>query len=139
VSPVGVANWITGDFAHLINDRGVDISAVHVRPGDVGALVGMVERREITGAAGKQVLEEMFRTGESPADIVDRLDLRQVGDEAALESLADKVLTENPALVQTYKSGKLNAIQAMVGRAMAESKGKANPQRMREILEAKLS
>jgi aspartyl-tRNA(Asn)/glutamyl-tRNA(Gln) amidotransferase subunit B len=99
----------------------------------------MVERREITGAAGKQVLEEMFRTGESPADIVDRLDLRQVGDEAALESLADKVLTENPALVQTYKSGKLNAIQAMVGRAMAESKGKANPQRMREILEAKLS
>jgi aspartyl-tRNA(Asn)/glutamyl-tRNA(Gln) amidotransferase subunit B len=81
----------------------------------------------------------MFSSGQGPEQIVNRLDLRQVGDESALEGLAVEILAENPKLVETYRSGKHNAIQALVGRAMAKSKGKANPQRIREILESRLT
>lgn len=137
-SPAGVANWVTGDLARLANERGSVPGDTLVSPDDLALLVGMVECGEITGAAGKQVLEEMARSGEKPADVVDRLDLRQLADDSSLETLAHEVLAENPSLVDTYRSGKLNAIQALVGKAMAKSKGKANPQRMREILETRL-
>jgi aspartyl-tRNA(Asn)/glutamyl-tRNA(Gln) amidotransferase subunit B len=138
-TPAGLANWISGDAARLLNERGETFQTIAVAPEDIARLVGMVEAGEITGAAGKQVLEAMFSSGQGPEGIVNRLDLRQVGDESALEGLAVEILAENPKLVETYRSGKHNAIQALVGRAMAKSKGKANPQRIREILESRLT
>jgi aspartyl-tRNA(Asn)/glutamyl-tRNA(Gln) amidotransferase subunit B len=137
-SAAGLANWITGDLARLSNERGVGLTSTPVTARHLAQLVGMVERSEITGAAGKKVLETMADTGEGPAEVVDRLDLRQVADTSSLEALANEVLAENPKLVETYRGGKQNAIQAMVGKAMAKSQGKANPQKVREILELKL-
>ncbi len=137
-SPAGLANWITGDLARLTHESGAGLQSIPVAAEHVARLVGMVEQSEITGSAGKQVLEAMFTTGERPEAVVDRLDLRQMGDASTLEVLATEVLAENPKLVETYRSGKHNAIQAMVGKAMAKSKGKANPQKVREILEVKL-
>jgi aspartyl-tRNA(Asn)/glutamyl-tRNA(Gln) amidotransferase subunit B len=137
-SPAGIANWITGDVSRLVNERGETFASLPVPPGAVARLVAMVEGNEITGTAGKQVLEAMFAGSTDPDQIVERLDLRQVGDESALADLADEVLAENPKLVETYRGGKQNAIQALVGRAMAKSKGKANPGRVREIMEERL-
>lgn len=137
-SPAGIANWVTGDVARLVNERGESFETISVPAEQVAELVHMVESGKITGTAAKQVLETMFDEGGAPAEIVDRLDLRQLGDESALVSLADEVLAENPKLVETYRSGKQNAIQALVGRAMAKSKGKANPSRIRQIMETRL-
>lgn len=137
-SPAGIANWVTGDVSRLVNERGETFETVTVPAEEVARLVAMVETNEITGAAGKQVLEIMFAGGEGPDHIVERLDLRQMGDESALVDLAEEVLAENPDLVETYQGGKQNAIQALVGRAMAKSKGRANPGRVREIMESRL-
>jgi aspartyl-tRNA(Asn)/glutamyl-tRNA(Gln) amidotransferase subunit B len=98
----------------------------------------MVEGRRISRAAAKQVLEEMVHGGEDPEAIAGRLDLSQIVDEGALERLVDEALEGNPDLVATYLSGKTRAIDALVGKVMGRSKGKANPQAVREILARKL-
>lgn len=138
VPPARLANWVTGDVSRLLNESGVPIEALRLSPASLGTLVTMVEGGAISGASGKQVLDEIFRTGEEPDAIVRRDNLAQIVDPAALEGLVDRVLAENSKLVDTYRAGKTNVFQALMGQAMKASNGKANPQAVREILERKL-
>ena len=138
VPPAPVANWITGDLSALLRESGTG-NGVPVAPAALGALVSMVEREEISGKAAKRVLEETYRTAEDPRAIVDRLDLRQITDEAALEALVDGVLGDNPKLVDQYRGGKMNVIEALAGKAIATSRGKASPSRVKDILRRKLA
>jgi aspartyl-tRNA(Asn)/glutamyl-tRNA(Gln) amidotransferase subunit B len=138
VPAVTVANWVTGDLSRLLNDSGQSIDSMPLTPQSLGKLLSMVESRAISGAAAKQVLEVMFRTGEEPEIIVQREDLGQIADPAALEELVNHVLAANPRLVETYRRGKTNVLQALIGQTMKASKGKANPPAVREILERKL-
>lgn len=133
-----LANWITGDVSRLLNETGERIDQSRLDPAALARLVSMVRDSLISGAAAKQVLEEMYRSGATPETIVERLNLGQIADVTALEAIVDQVLTENQGVVETYRKGKANAIQALVGRVMKASKGKANPALVRDLLLRKL-
>lgn len=133
-----LANWITGDVSRLLNERGKDLKQSRLDPAALAKVVTMVRSNLISGSAAKQVLEEMYLTGEAPEMIVERLNLAQIVDLTALERLVDEVLAGNDSLIDTYHKGKVNALQALMGKVMKASNGKANPPAVRDLLGRKL-
>ncbi len=93
---------------------------------------------EISGPIAKLVLEEMFRTGQRPAEIVKAKGLMQVSDEGTLEKMIDEVLAKNPTQVAQFKEGKQQVLGFLVGQVMKASGGKANPGKVNELLKKKL-
>lgn len=133
-----LANWVTGDVSRLVNESGKRIEDSGLDPAALAKLVSMVRDNLITGKAGKQVLEEMYVSGEHPETIVERLNLAQISDVTALAQIVEQVLGENERAVQDYRKGKANAVQALMGQVMKRSKGKASPASVRDLLLAKL-
>jgi aspartyl-tRNA(Asn)/glutamyl-tRNA(Gln) amidotransferase subunit B len=139
VRPTVVANWTTGDFLRLLNESGSSVSDVPVTPAAFGALISTVDSNRISTPAAKHVLEVMFDTGDDPDAIVERDNLQQIVDVASLDEIVNAVLTSNPNLAETYRGGKTNVLQVLIGKVMQQTKGKANPPLVRQLLEEKLS
>lgn len=98
------------------------------------ALVTAIENGTISGNAGKTVLEEMVLTGKAPDDIIKEKGMGQISDTGALEELVKKAIAANPKAIESFKAGKGQALGAVVGWVMKESKGQANPKIVNEIM-----
>ncbi|RMG60024.1 MAG: Asp-tRNA(Asn)/Glu-tRNA(Gln) amidotransferase subunit GatB [Deltaproteobacteria bacterium] len=138
-NPKGISNWIMAEVLRELNREKVDISETKLKPAHVASIVKLIDEGTISGKIGKSVFEEVYRTGESPEKIVEERGLVQVSDEAALEEIARKVLENHPKEVESYKKGKTGVIGFFVGQVMKETKGKANPKLVNEILRRLLS
>jgi aspartyl-tRNA(Asn)/glutamyl-tRNA(Gln) amidotransferase subunit B len=136
--PKTVANWITGVLFRLMKESGPEICTVQVSPQALAELVGLVEDNTINTNTGKDVLAEMFASGCSARQIVEGRGLAQVSDAAALEQIVAQVLEENPAQVAKYLSGKGQVLGWLMGQVMKATRGKANPQVVRKLLQAQL-
>jgi aspartyl-tRNA(Asn)/glutamyl-tRNA(Gln) amidotransferase subunit B len=99
----------------------------------------MKRKGEVSGPIAKTVLEEMFHTGKSAAEIVKAKGLTQVSDEGALEKIIDEVMARNQQQVLQYRSGKEQVFGFFVGQVMKASGGKANPGKVNELLKRKLA
>jgi aspartyl-tRNA(Asn)/glutamyl-tRNA(Gln) amidotransferase subunit B len=134
-----VANWILGNLFRLMNESGQGIESVRVRPAALAELIDLVESGAINANTGKRVLSEMFESGEDARAIVERKGLAQIGDVGALETAARKVVDANPGEVAKYLAGKETVLGWFFGQVMKETRGKANPGAVREILQRLLS
>ncbi len=132
------ANWVMGDVSGLLKTAGKEIHESPVSARDLGELVGMVARGELTGKLGKDVLAKMFETGEPPSVIVEREGLKTITDSGALEKIIDEVVAANPKQVEQYRGGKASVIGFLVGQVMKASRGQASPAAVNEMLKAKL-
>jgi aspartyl-tRNA(Asn)/glutamyl-tRNA(Gln) amidotransferase subunit B len=132
------ANWLIGDFARVLNAADMDIGDVKLPATNLYAMIALVEEGVISGPAAKQVFEEMFRTGKAPGDVVRELGLEQISGSDELVGVADRVIAANAKAVEDYRGGKQEALKFLVGQAMRESRGRANPETMTEILRARL-
>jgi aspartyl-tRNA(Asn)/glutamyl-tRNA(Gln) amidotransferase subunit B len=132
------ANWIMGDLAFALKHSGATIECSPVAPLDLASLIQTIDSGEISGKIAKQVFEEMRSSGENPADIIDRMGLAQVSDEASLGIVIDKIISENHKQLAEYRSGKTRVIGFFVGQIMKETGGQANPQIVNELLKKKL-
>ncbi|KKT28823.1 MAG: Aspartyl/glutamyl-tRNA(Asn/Gln) amidotransferase subunit B [Candidatus Yanofskybacteria bacterium GW2011_GWA1_44_21] len=99
-------------------------------------LVVRVFHKEISSSAAQTVLKEMFETGKSPENIIKDKDLAQISDTVELESVVEKVIADNPKAVVDFKSGKTASLKFLVGMAMRESRGRANPQILEELIKS---
>src|SRR5206468_3763797 len=102
-------------------------------------LLVMKRKGEVSGPIAKTVLEEMFMTGKSAAEIVKGKGLTQVSDEGALEKIVDEVMAKNTQQLAQYRSGKEQLFGFFVGQVMKGSGGKANPAKVNELLKRKLA
>ncbi|HLV21724.1 MAG TPA: glutamine--tRNA ligase/YqeY domain fusion protein [Polyangiaceae bacterium] len=130
------ASWIVNELAPELRDRGAGGSAVSGR--SVAELVQLIDDGTISGAIGKQVLAEMLKTGDGAGAIVERRGLRQIDDRAALEPVVDQVLASDPEAVARYRAGNKNVLGAFVGMVMKQTRGKANPKLVNELLRRRL-
>lgn len=133
-----VSNWTLGEFSAFLNADGLTADETCVSPQALAELVGLIEDRTISGKQAKDVFAEMTKGHGAPADIVERLGLKQVSDVSAIEAIVDRVLEANPGQVESYRGGKLGLIGFFVGAVMRETKGQANPAVVNEILARKL-
>ena len=119
----------------LINEKGGSTAEIKITPENFGEILIYIAEDKISALAAKDVLAEMFRTGDDPSDIIERLGLWQLSDTNDLEDIASHIITENPKAVEDYKKGKDASLQFLVGQVMKESRGKANPKVVRGIME----
>ncbi len=136
--PKTVANWITGALFRLMKESSVGIADVQVKPRALAELIGLVKNDTINLNTGKEVLEEMFASGRSGRQIVEERGLAQISDATALEKIVAQVLEENPEQVSRYLGGKVQILGWLMGQVMRATRGKANPQVVRELLQAQL-
>jgi len=136
--PKLAANWTLGEVSAAVNRSETPIDRAPVQARALGGLLARVKDHTISGKIAKEVFEAMW-AGEGDADaIIERRGLRQISDEGAIEKLVDDVLAANAGIVAEYRAGKEKAFNSLVGKAMAASKGKANPAQVNAVLRRKL-
>lgn len=133
------ANWIMGDVSATLNREEKTIADSPVSAQALAGLIKRVMDNTINNKTAKDVLKKMWESGDAADAIIERDGLKQTTDTGAIEALIDEVLAANAKAVEEYKSGKLNAINSLMGQCMKASKGKANPAMVTEILTKKLS
>jgi len=136
------ANWVMGELSAVLNKSNQDITQSPVSAELLGGMIKRIKDNTISSNIAKQVFEAMV-SGEGTADeIIENKGLKQLTDTGAIEKLVDDVIAANPDQVRQYqesstdKQGKL--IGFFVGQIMKQSKGKANPQQVNQMLQEKL-
>lgn len=129
-----VSNWMLGDLAKLRNEGGVPIEQSPIPPGNLAELIILINKGTISGKIAKKVLTEMWQSGKKAAVVVEEQGLVQISDTGALEEIITKIVAANPQSAADYKAGKKKAVGFLVGQVMKETKGRANPAAVNELL-----
>ena len=133
------SNWVSVDLQAYLNKAELSITQSPVSPEQLAALINRITDNTISSKIAKTVFEAML-AGEGEADaIIESKGLKQVTDSGAIETLVDAVIANNPAQVEQYRSGKEKVFGFFVGQIMKESKGKANPAQVNQMLKDKLA
>ncbi len=139
VDPKLAANWVLGDLSAAMNRDEIEIEAVRISPAELAGLLARIADGTISGKIAKEVFDAMW-AGEGKADsIIANRGLKQISDEGAIEKIVADVLAANPAIVAEFRAGREKAFNSLVGKAMAATKGKANPAQVNTILKKKLA
>jgi aspartyl-tRNA(Asn)/glutamyl-tRNA(Gln) amidotransferase subunit B len=136
--PRTAANWVRSELLRELEAAGVSPAESPVSPEELGALLRVIDEGKISGKQGKDVLVEMFGTGQTAAAIIEAHGLVQVSDTGEIDGIIDEIIAANPQQLAQYRAGKEALFGFFVGQAMKASKGKANPKIVNERLRAKL-
>jgi aspartyl-tRNA(Asn)/glutamyl-tRNA(Gln) amidotransferase subunit B len=134
-NPKGSSNWILNDLLREQKAAGKDESEIPVSPENLAELIGLVENGTISPTVARQELfEPMYHSGKSPGELVREKGLEQVSDENTLREMARAVLDEHPGQRRLYEEGKRGLLGFFVGQVMKASRGKANPEKVNDLL-----
>jgi aspartyl-tRNA(Asn)/glutamyl-tRNA(Gln) amidotransferase subunit B len=137
--PKMVSNWITSELLRELKKDQREIDQCPVKPQDLTNLLKLVDDGIISGKIAKNVFEEMYATQKSPKRIIEEKGLEQVTDEGEIRAVIDTVVAAHPSQVKDYRKGKEKLLGFFVGQVMKQTRGKANPKIVNEILREKLS
>ncbi|MGH2962549.1 MAG: Asp-tRNA(Asn)/Glu-tRNA(Gln) amidotransferase subunit GatB [Solirubrobacterales bacterium] len=138
-APPTIANWVTGELAAELREAGeADPASSKVEPGALAALVGMVQAKQVTHGAAKQVLAELVTEGGDPAEIVAARGLGQISDSGELEAAVERALEANPGAAEKVREGNPKAIGPIVGAVMKETKGRADGGEVTKLIRERL-
>lgn len=136
--PKTVSNWMMGDLLRELKRDEKEVDQCRITPKHLAEMLNMLKDGTISGKIAKDVFEEMYRTGDPPARIVKEKGWVQILDLGEIERVIEKVIQANPKLAEDYQKGKEKVFGFLVGEAMKETKGKANPKLVNELLRKKL-
>ena len=128
-----VANWILSDISRILNEKEMEAEEIPFTGKELAKLIELIEKGTISSAIGKKVITELFENPKDPEEIIKEKGWIQISDEGAIKEVVMKVLENNPQSVADYKAGKDKALGFLVGQAMKETKGKANPQMLNKM------
>ncbi|GAB6068599.1 Asp-tRNA(Asn)/Glu-tRNA(Gln) amidotransferase subunit GatB [Methylothermus subterraneus] len=132
------ANWVMVELGGALNRDGLEIAQSPVTAERLAGLIRRIADGTLSGKLGKQVFEQMWRTGKDADTLIAEQGLRQITDPKAIEQIIDQVLAQNPEQVAQYRAGKEKLFGFFVGKVMQATSGKANPEKVNELLKAKL-
>ncbi|WP_298706340.1 Asp-tRNA(Asn)/Glu-tRNA(Gln) amidotransferase subunit GatB [uncultured Veillonella sp.] len=133
------ANWMLGDMAKLVNDANITFAEAQIKPEQLAGMIALINKGTISGKIAKKVIVSMWESGKDAATIVEEQGLVQITDTGAIEEIVKQVIADNPKSVEDFKSGKGKAIGFLVGQVMKQSKGRANPGVVNELLQKHLN
>jgi len=119
--------------------EGMNVSNSPVDAKKLGSLIKAIEAGDISGKAGKEVLDYLMENDASVEEVIEKLGLKQVSDDGAILAIIDEILSNNQDKVEEYKAGKEKMFAFFVGQTMKASKGSANPQVVNKLLKEKLA
>ncbi len=132
--PKTVSNWLMTEVLSILKEGSKDIKESGISAESLAEVIKLVSEAKITSATGKEVLRASLKTGTRPAEIVAERGLNQISDIEVITRLVEEALTANPKSVEDYRNGKKNALAFLIGSVMRQTKGKANPKLVQEIL-----
>lgn len=132
-NPKAVNNWIISDISRILNETETEPIEIPFDSNQLGKLVILIDKGTISSSIGKKVLVELFENPRDPEEIIKEKGWIQISDEGAIKEVVLKILEANPQSVADYKGGKDKALGFLVGQAMKETKGKANPQMLNKM------
>ena len=133
-----VNNWIISDISRILNETEMDPIEIPFDANQLAKLVELIDKGTISSSIGKKVLVELFENPRDPEDIIKEKGWIQISDEGAIKEVVTKIIEANPQSVADYKAGKERALGFLVGQAMKETKGKANPQMLNKMFTEEL-
>ena len=133
-----VNNWIISDISRILNETEMDPIQIPFDAKQLAKLVELIDNGTISSSIGKKVLVELFENPRDPEDIIKEKGWIQISDEGAIKEVVLKIIEANPQSVADYKAGKDRALGFLVGQAMKETKGKANPQMLNKMFAEEL-
>ncbi|RKQ84732.1 aspartyl/glutamyl-tRNA(Asn/Gln) amidotransferase subunit B [Brockia lithotrophica] len=132
--PKPLANWLMSEFLGYVNERGLAVRDVPITPRQWAELLALIENGTISTNIAKAVFQRMAESGRDPREIVEAEGLVQIADPKALREIVDRVLAANPKSVEDYRKGKEKALGFLVGQVMRETRGKAHPELVNQLL-----
>jgi aspartyl-tRNA(Asn)/glutamyl-tRNA(Gln) amidotransferase subunit B len=136
--PKQVSNWVMGALSALLNAQGKTVSQSPISPDNLAGLLGLIDKGTISGKIAKTVFEEMAQSGKTPEEVVEKKGLVQVTDVFVIEKVVSDVLARSQTEVEAYKKGKTRLLGYFVGQVMKETRGKANPKIVNDLLKKRL-
>ncbi len=128
-----VANWLLSDVSRILNEREEEADSIPFTAEQLAEMITLIDKGTISSAIAKKVLEELFEEPKDPEEIIKEKGWIQISDEGAIKEVVLKIIEANPQSVADYKAGKDKAVGFLVGQAMKETKGKANPQMLNKM------
>ena len=128
-----VANWLLSDVSRILNEREEEANQIPFTAEKLAKMIMLIDKGTISSAIGKKVLEELFENPKDPEEIIKEKGWIQISDESAIKEVVSKILEANPQSIADFKAGKDRALGFLVGQAMKETKGKANPQMLNKM------
>ena len=134
--PRTLANWTTNELTARIGDA--DPAGTRLDPTAFARLVEMVAAKEVSASAGKEVLDVLVSEGGDPSAVVESRGLGRA-DTGELEEIVDRAIAENPDAVEKIREGKVQAIGAIVGAVMRETKGRADGGEVQRMIRERIA
>ena len=133
-----ISNWLISRLFKHLNEEKVSIRDSKITPENFAEFITLIYHNKVNNLSAQKILEEMFKTGDSPISIMENKDLGQTDDSEELEKIIDRIIDNNKKIADEYRAGKEVALKFLMGQGMKETKGKANPQTIESILKKKL-
>lgn len=137
--PKVASNWLMGDVMRFLNEDKRSIRECPIKTESLAEMIKLIDEGAISGKMAKEVVEDMYKTGKSPQDIIKEKGLVQITDEGELIKTITSIIEANQAQAAEYRSGKEKVFGFFVGQVMKATKGKANPQLVNELLKKMLA
>lgn len=133
-NPKTAVNFIMGEITAYLKEEHIEITDTKLTPDNLAELISLIEKGTISNNIGKQIIIEMMKDGTKAPVIVEKKGLSQISDEGAIKELVQKVVDAHPNEVEAYKNGKTNLLGFFVGQVMKETKGRANPKTVNQLI-----
>ncbi len=131
-------NWVMGELSALLNRNQIEIENSPVSAQDLSLLIRRIGDDTISGKIAKDIFKTMWDEKGNVDEIIKTKGLKQVTDTAVIENVVDKIIANNAAQVEQFKSGNEKILGFFVGEAMKATQGKANPRIINKIFRLKL-
>ena len=133
-----VSNWIISDISRILNEKELEPENIPFKAEDLAKVVTLIEKGTISSSIGKKVIEELFENPKDPETIIKENGWIQISDEGEIREVVLKIIEENQESVNDYRNGKDRALGFLVGQAMKQTKGKANPQLLNKFFKEEI-
>lgn len=133
-NPKIAVNFIMGEIAAYLKEDHIEITDTKLTPENLAELISLIEKNTISNNIGKQIIIDMMKDGTKASEIVEKRGLSQISDEGAIKEICQKVADANPEQVTAYKNGKVQLLGFFVGQVMKETKGRANPKAVNDLM-----
>lgn len=136
--PQLAANWMNTQVNGYLNDNRVELTDIKLTPEHLAAMIKLIKDGTISSKIAKKVFAETIANGTDPKKYVEDKGMVQLSDTSVLEPMVKDVVDNNPQSVEDFKNGKDRAIGYLVGQIMKQTRGKANPKVINQLLNQEL-
>ena len=137
--PKQASNWVMGDVLRFLNEEKRDIRQCPISAGSLADMINLIEEGTISGKMAKEIIEDMYKTGKPPQDIIREKGLVQITDEGELTKTIAAIIDAHPGQLADYRGGREKLFGFFVGQVMKATQGKANPQLVNNLLKKMLA